>query len=213
MSSRTNLVVVAVTAIVMLGCNGDSNIQPASPLAETVPFKVDMDYPGFHGEISDDDLIDESWEDEFLRGSENSVVVARYHTQGQHRVTLFALQGDEGVIGKGRIKGPVYVDVRFDIVCVNEVGDRATVGGEVTYADLGDNPLEIPIEPGWIMYLAIEDNGFGFRSDPDRYHNEVYLGTPGVGAFCDLLDPTNPIIWAEDEWFDVAKKYDFIHIK
>ena len=101
----------------------------------------------------------------------------------------------------------------FKTACITEVNNRATVGGEITYVELGDNPFEFPIEKGWYIYLAVEDNGRNFRGDKDRYHGEVYFGDPAFGPLCHFLPPNNEALWIPEDWQEVQGRFDGILVK
>ena len=145
--------------------------------------------------------------------SDYNLGLAWYNTRGGHKVRVSAIAYDEQVYGKGRVNGPVYIHLEMDTRCIEVVGNRATIAGEVTEIDLGDNPNGIPLEKGWLFYLAIEDNGRGHQGDKDRYNATHYYGMPGFGIFCDVLTPDNPAFWPDEEWIDVQGKWDAIRIK
>lgn len=136
----------------------------------------------------------------------------KYLTIGGHRVIFQANENNAGVQGRGQITGPYYVDLQFRTVCIEVVGNRATYAGEVTRVELSDPDPEVPIVPGSIIYLAVEDNSKESKASPDRYHEEVYVAPPGV-IQCQLLTPINPFIWYESGWFEAAGKGDQIQVK
>ena len=83
----------------------------------------------------------------------------------------------------------------------------------LTYVDIADSPEDPdPASPGWIIYMAVEDNGEGLKSDTDRYHDKQWFAPVPIPA-CEFLGPTIQFWWPEDEWFDVVEKNDFIQIK
>ena len=98
----------------------------------------------------------------------------KYLTAGGHKIVFTANENNGGVHGQGKITGPYYVDLTFRTVCIEVVDNRATYAGEVISVQLSDPEPEAPIIPGSIVYLAVEDNGEGSRSNPDRYHEQVY---------------------------------------
>ena len=141
-------------------------------------------------------------------------VNALYTTQGGHRIRLSANENNGGIHGNGRITGPIYVDVQFRTACIEVVDNRATYAGEITSVELGDNPFDFPIERGWYIYFAVEDNGNGKKGRADRYHDEVYFGNPLFGGpYCSFLPPNNTNVWPESQWLEVALRNDRIQIK
>ena len=147
------------------------------------------------------------------RGNPNTIVKGHYTTRGGHTVTISAIENPSGLHGYGKITGPVYVNMEFSIACLNEVGNRATVGGRISSIELAEEFSYLPIDTDWIIYFAVEDNGEGSNSDPDRYHAQLYFGMPEFPLFCDLFDPTEPLVWEDHRWFDVVGRRDKIKIK
>ncbi|MDX1407820.1 MAG: hypothetical protein R3330_06795, partial [Saprospiraceae bacterium] len=143
----------------------------------------------------------------------NTSASGHYNTNGGHTITLSVMENNGGVHGQGHITGPIYVEVDLDMACVAVDGNRATVGGEITDLDLGDNPLGLPIDIGWFFYLAVEDNGEGANAPADRHHSFVYFGMPGFGVFCDVLNPNNTLLWPEGLWFEVVGPQGEIQVK
>ena len=112
------------------------------------------------------------------------------------------------------MSGPIFADLKFEIACFNHVDNRATIGGRITSLQLADEFSHFPYTTDWIIYFAVEDNGEGDNSDPDRYHAQLYLAMPEFPfLLCDLFDPTEPLVWEDHRWFDVVGQGDQIQIK
>ncbi len=182
--------------------NTDAQVMSSVSLNSTVP-KFEWDYS------VDSDIPEVADMDGRAPGSQAS---GKYHTLGGHKITFSATELNSGVSGRGQIVGPYYVNVKFRTVCVEVVGNRATYAGEVLEVELSDPDPIVPIIPGSILYLAVEDNGEGDKTNPDRYHEQVYVGLPGVIS-CEFLTPVNPFLWYESGWFNTAGKKDQIQVK
>jgi len=143
----------------------------------------------------------------------NSIVHSDYITTGTHHVQVKFEENPSGIHGTGSITGPIYIEVEFDAACITEVDNRATIGGLVTFLELGDNPFGFPVQVGWYIYMAMEDNGEGKKGPTDKYHGEVYFGMPAFGPLCDVLEPFHPIFWMADDWNDVQGKNDKVVIR
>jgi hypothetical protein len=208
---------VALAVTVLLSACGSDRISEGQKSFSNTDYqsgliKCDLDSPDvIYHEVEIDEIANASEQSIDFRNP-NTVVTGHYNTRGGHTVTLSAIENHGGIHGKGRITGPVYIDVKFDVDCVTKVGNRATVGGKITSIELGDNPFELDVDIGWILYLAVEDNGEGANAASDRYHTEIYLGEPGFGSFCDFLAPDGPF-WPEDEWYAVVGQGDQIQVK
>ena len=200
---------VAIALLLSAGCIDESAVETQIPQNFTSGelTQVSIDDPHLFSTLSLDDV--QSEKRVLGRSNPNAIVKANFLTRGGHRVIISGAKNPGGVHGTGSIKGPFYVDVQFDIVCITQVGNRATVGGQITYADLGENEPG-PVVPGAVMYLAVEDNGEGQKDDADRYNDNQWFSPFPV---CDFLNPTVPFFWPEELWFDVAGKNDFIQIK
>ncbi|MDX1477900.1 MAG: hypothetical protein R3301_09360 [Saprospiraceae bacterium] len=196
--SRLSLALTVFFALVWASCVPDSH----TPQPEQILLRGNL-----HGKVDGLASVSVPVADdaqEIALRNPNSSASGHYLTNGGHTITLMAMENPGGVHGQGHITGPIYLDVELDMACVTVSGNRATVGGEILSVDLGDNPLGLPIEPGWIFYLAVEDNGEGANAASDRHHSFVYFGMPGFGLFCDILNPNNPVLWPEGLWFDIG---------
>ena len=211
----SGFVVLAVT-VLLSACGADQIPEAQKSFGHTAYqsglFKGNLDAPDvIFYEVEIDDIA-KAFEQTIDLRNPNTVVTGHYNTRGGHTVTLSAIENHGGVHGKGRITGSVYIDVKFDVDCVTKVGNRATVGGKITSIELGDNPFGLDVDIGWILYLAVEDNGEGANAASDRYHTEIYLGEPGLGSFCHFLAPDGPL-WPENEWYAVVGQGNQIQVK
>ena len=143
----------------------------------------------------------------------NKAASGHYLTQQGHTVTFSAMENNGGVHGAGRVTGPFFIELRWRTACIEVVGNRATVAGELTYVELGDNPNNYPFSEGWLFYIAVEDNGEGANARPDRYNRQLYYGMPGFGEFCNILRPDIPLFWPNELWFEVVGEGDQIQVK
>ena len=204
------LLAVGVLFFGLSGCTYDSGIDKSEDILACL-HKSSLDFGVETTFLEDSTAFDN--ERNILQRANESYVFGNYLTEGGHRIRVTALNNSGNVNGTGRISGPIYIEVRFRTACVQIVENRATIAGEITYAELGDNPFEFPIERGWYIYLAVEDNGRPTQGRRDRYHDEVYFGPPVSGPLCAFLPPNNPFIWPESEWREVEARQDQIIVR
>ena len=146
-----------------------------------------------------------------LRGS---VEKANGHflSAGLHQVSFSAVENAGGTHGQAEMSGPVY-NMHLETYCISVSGNRATIAGIVTQIeDLPEN-YPTPFDVGYQFYYAVEDNGEGSGSGPERSHGYVYIGPPGAPPFCEILLPDHPVYWPEEFWFDTLGENDQIDVK
>lgn len=208
-----NRIAVVISATVLFGCTTDNPLGISSitglPKTKLVFLQADLD-SGLHRVVR---RAFDGIYTPITQRSKNGSVTGHYSTKGGHTVTFSAIEKRGGVYGEGQITGPVYMDVRFDIDCVNYIGNRMSVAGRVTSVDLGDNPYELPLNIDWLLNFAVESDGEDANADSDLLHGEIYLGLPGLGSFCNILAPDNSGIWAEASWLEDANQRDQTQIQ
>ena len=110
-----------------------------------------------------------------------------------------AMQNNGGAHGAVEQSGPGFI-WEGDAYCVTQFTEnesRAVVGWEIT----DNTQLPPPLDVGFYIYTAVEDNGEGSNAPSDRVSLNFYIAPPGSPAFCDVL--ANDASWPEENWVDV----------
>jgi hypothetical protein len=205
----STFLIAALILCVMSSCESDTNLAPKNTgqieVQDIELFRVSLESLDLQmGPVDFNANKKDASTRITLRSNSNIKTNGHYNTVGGHTITFSAIQNSGGVHGNGHITGPYYIDVDFKSACINKIGNRATIGGEVTSLYLGEEPTNIQLDIGWYIYFAVEDNGEGSNADPDRYHNETYTSPPAYGPLCIYLGTDNTFYWPENEWIDIS---------
>ena len=119
-------------------------------------------------------------------------------------VSGHAMENPSGAHGAVEQSGPGFI-WEGDAYCVSTWGNKAVVGWEITDVTVLPPPLNV----GWQIYTAVEDNGQGANAPTDRVSLTFYACPPGCPPLCEVYnnDADSPNGYPDAEFIDITSGF------
>jgi hypothetical protein len=97
----------------------------------------------------------------------NQIVTGNFRTVAGSKFNFAAVQNSDGVSGDWQINSVSLGQFYLQSICVNVVGNEATIAGIITEVISGN------FQKNWIVYLKVKDNGEGGKAMPDQVTSQL----------------------------------------